>query len=183
MDKKFFFQILGLVIVILSATALTFNPDIIPNLGSLNQATRPTASVSLNNVLEITDPATGQVKAQVKIEIADTKEKRSLGLGGRATLSADAGMLFVMEQRNKPTFWMKGMQIPLDFIWIDGDRVVDIQQNIQPPSAGQSDQSLQLFSPIADIDKMLEVNAGYALRAGIKVGDVIKVFQIVPTQQ
>lgn len=179
MDKKFFFQIFGLVIVILSATALTFNPQLIPNLGSVSTTNRPAVSATSNNVLELSDSSNQQVKGQLRIELADTKEKRSLGLGGRASLPADAGMLFIMEQRNKPTFWMKGMLIPLDFIWIDGERVVDIQQNIQPPAAGQSDQSLQLFSPIASVDKMLEVNAGFVARTGVKVGDLIKVFQIV----
>lgn len=168
---------LGLIIVILGATALTFNPQIIPNLGSLNPATRTTTNTSVS-LIQIIDPTTQQVKAQVSTEIADTKDKRSLGLGGRSSLPADAGMLFIMEQKAKPTFWMKGMLIPLDFMWIDGNTVVDILQNVQPPVAGQSDSSLQLYSPITSIDRVLEVNAGYVATHNIKVGDVIRVVPI-----
>ncbi len=173
MDKKFFFQIIGLVVVILGATALTFNPDIIPNLGGLNRGTNtPAASTS---VIQITDPTAQQVKAQVNVEVADTKEKRALGLGKRASLPTESGMLFIMEQRGKPTFWMKGMLIPLDFLWIDGNQVADILQNVQPPVAGQADSSLQLYSPITNVDRVLEVNAGYVAAHGIKVGDIIRV--------
>lgn len=173
MDKKFFFQIIGLVVVILAATALTFNPDIIPNFGGLNKSTTPPAAST--SVIQIVDSSTQQVKAQVKVEVADTKEKRGLGLGGRSFLAADSGMLFIMEQRSKPTFWMKGMLIPLDFMWIDGNQIVDILQNVQPPVAGQADTSLQLYSPIVNIDRVLEVNAGFVAARGIKVGDIIRV--------
>jgi uncharacterized membrane protein (UPF0127 family) len=175
MDKKFFFQIIGLVIVILSATALTFNPDLIPNLGSGKNFANSSASPS--RILQIVDPTSQQVKAQVSVEIADTKEKRSLGLGGRSSLAPESGMFFIMEQRAKPTFWMKGMLIPLDFIWIDGSQVVDILQNVQPPVSGQSDASLQLYSPTVEIDRVLEVNAGFVALHGIKIGDKIQISQ------
>lgn len=177
MDKKFFFQIIGLVIVILGATALTFNPQIIPNLGSLNPATRTATNTSVS-LIQIIDPATQQIKAQVVAEIADTKEKRGLGLGGRSALAAEAGMLFIMEQKAKPTFWMKGMLIPLDFMWIDGNTIVDILTNVPPPIAGQADSSLQLYSPVTNIDRVLEVNAGYVAAHGIKIGDVIRVVPV-----
>jgi hypothetical protein len=77
MDKKFFFQAIGLVIVILGATALTFNPQIIPNLGAFNPASRNSTNISMS-VIQIIDPATQQVKAQVNTEIADTKDKRRI---------------------------------------------------------------------------------------------------------
>lgn len=176
MDKKFFFQILGLLIVIFTGTILAFNQDLIPELGNRNIFPSPANKVS--NVAQIIDSSSQQLKAQVKIDIADTKEKRSLGLGGRASMPGDSGMLFVMEQRAKPTFWMKGMLIPLDFIWIDGDKVADIIQNVQPPVAGQSDQSLQYYSPTVEVDKVLEVNAGFVAHFGIKVGDSLKVSQV-----
>jgi uncharacterized membrane protein (UPF0127 family) len=86
-------------------------------------------------------------------------------------------MFFIMEQRAKPTFWMKGMLIPLDFIWIDGSQVVDILQNVQPPVSGQSDASLQLYSPTVEIDRVLEVNAGFVALHGIKIGDKIQISQ------
>lgn len=180
MDKKFFFQIVGLLIVIFGGTILAFNQDLIPNLGNKN--TFPSPAGNVQNVVQIVDASTQQVKSQVRVDIADTKEKRSLGLGGRASLPGDSGMLFIMEQKSKPTFWMKGMLIPLDFLWIDGDKIADIIQNVQPPVAGQSDQTLQLYSPSVPVDKVLEVNAGFVTHFGIQIGDRIRVTQVTPTQ-
>src|ERR1044071_5405536 len=120
MDKKFFFQIFGLLIVIFGALILTYNPNFIPPLGNFGRTNTVPLSSTGQNVVQIVS-VSNQVKAQVLVEIADTDQKRSLGLGGRASLAPDAGMLFIMPQRKKPTFWMKGMLIPLDFIWIDGN--------------------------------------------------------------
>ena len=181
MDKKFFFQIVGLLILIFGATILTFNQSLIPNLGNTTKPL-PSPVGNLQNVVQIIDPASQQIKAQVLVEIADTKETRGLGLGGRSSLPAESGMLFIMEKRSKPTFWMKGMLIPLDFIWIDGNQIADVLEHIQPPVAGQSDQTLQLYSPSKDVDRVLEVNSGYIASHVIKVGDLIKVAQIAPTK-
>ncbi|MCR4263242.1 MAG: DUF192 domain-containing protein, partial [Candidatus Roizmanbacteria bacterium] len=53
------------------------------------------------------------------VEIADTPEKKSKGLGGRTFLADDYGMLFPSEnQPYLPVFWMKGMEVPIDIIWI-----------------------------------------------------------------
>jgi uncharacterized membrane protein (UPF0127 family) len=172
MDKKFFFQILGLVIVILTATALTFNPQLIPNLGSGKNFTKP--QTATNSVLQIVDPTTLQVKAQIAVEVADTKESRSLGLGGRSSLGAESGMLFVMEQRAKPTFWMKGMLIPLDFIWILDNKVVDILENVPPPEEAQADETLPRYSPVSVVNRVLEVNSGFVSKHSIKIGDIIQ---------
>ncbi len=180
MDKKFFFQIVGLLIIIFGGTILAFNQDLIPALG--NKTAFPSPAGNVQNVVQLLDTSTQQVKSQVRVDIADTKEKRSLGLGGRASLAGDSGMLFIMDQKNKPTFWMKGMLIPLDFLWIDGDKVADIIQNVQPPVEGQSDQTLQFYSPLVPVDKVLEVNAGFVAHFGIKVGDTIRVVQAAPTQ-
>lgn len=177
MDKKFLFQVMGLVILILGATALTFNQNLIPQLGN-NKNVVPSPAANSVNVLQILDGSTQQVKTQVRLEIADTQEKRALGLGNRPSLAGDSGMLFILEKRTKPTFWMKGMLIPLDFLWIDNNKVVDILQNIQPPVQGQTDDTLQLYSPKTEVDKVFEANAGFVAHFGIKVGDTIKVTQM-----
>ena len=180
MDKKFFFQIVGLLIVIFGGTILAFNQDLIPSLG--NNIAFPSPVGNAQNVVQIVDSATGQIKSQIRVDIADTKEKRSLGLGGRTSLAGDSGMLFILEQKSKPTFWMKGMLIPLDFMWIDGDTIADMIQNVQPPVQGQSDETLQFYSSLVPVDKVLEVNAGFVAHFGIQVGDKIRVVQAAPTQ-
>lgn len=111
----------------------------------------------------------------VKVEIADTQAKRSKGLGGRQSLASDGGMLFIFSKPDKYPFWMKGLDLPLDFVWIRGDLVVDIFQNIQPPTPGQSDESLPVYESKEEVDKVLEVVGGTAQRLNIKVGDRVKI--------
>jgi uncharacterized protein len=102
-----------------------------------------------------------------RVEIADSPPARTQGLSGRESLDVDAGMLFVFAEEQVQGFWMKGMNFPLDIIWIRGGTVVGIDANL-PPNNNQ-DRPLY-FSP-EPVDQVLEVNAGEAARRGIQVGD------------
>lgn len=100
------------------------------------------------------------------VEIADTAEKRSRGLGGRENLCSDCGMLFVFPEAGDYSFWMKDMKFPLDIIWIDGNQVVYITKNITPDYIGT-------ISPGAPADKVLEINAGLSDKYRIQEGDLL----------
>jgi len=113
--------------------------------------------------------------ANLTVEIVDTQDKRNKGLGGRESLASDSGMLFIFPEPSKHSFWMKGVSFPLDFVWIKGEVVVDLLQNIPPPTPGQEDASLPIYQSREEIDKVLEVPAGTIQRLNIKVGDTIKV--------
>lgn len=112
---------------------------------------------------------------KIKIEIADTQGKRSKGLGGRESLASSSGMLFIFPKQDLYSFWMKGLKFPLDFIWIKGDKVVDITDNVPPPSDGQKDEELPIYQSKEAIDKLLEVNGGFVARSNIKIGDSIEI--------
>lgn len=107
----------------------------------------------------------------LRVEVARTPPAIEKGLGYRDTLGSD-GMLFLLPVRIVPTFWMKGMRFPLDFIWIDGNKVVDLTANV-PAEPGVPDATLKLYSPKSMADKVLEVNAGKIGEWGIKVGDEV----------
>jgi uncharacterized membrane protein (UPF0127 family) len=113
-------------------------------------------------VMTITNSAGERV--EVPVEIAATDAERERGLMGRTTLPEDAGMLFVFDQEQQLSFWMKDTLIPLSIAYIDGEgRIVDIQ-DMQPldetphPSAGLARYAL-------------EVNQGFLGARGIQVGD------------
>ncbi|MBI3060230.1 MAG: DUF192 domain-containing protein [Deltaproteobacteria bacterium] len=57
----------------------------------------------------------------LKVEIADTPEKRVLGLQYRSELSDDQGMLFLFPSESVQSFWMKNTPLSLDMIFIGGD--------------------------------------------------------------
>ncbi len=109
------------------------------------------------------------------IDIADTIPKQVQGLSGRASMTADQGMLFIFPFARTPGFWMYDMKFPLDIIWINGNRVVDIQKNAPIPLPGVASSSLPVYYPPGPIDNVLEVNAGTADKYGIKAGDSVDI--------
>lgn len=103
----------------------------------------------------------------IRLEVAETPQARSVGLSGRDALSADAGMLFVFDiEATSNCFWMKDTNIPLDFVWLDGDKqIVTVTSNVSPDSYPQS------FCPDKPAAFGLEVNAGQAGIFGLRVGE------------
>ena len=102
--------------------------------------------------------------AKLTVEFAVTAAEQEQGLSDRPTLAANAGMIFPMSPPAEPPFWMPRMHFPLDFIYLNGGRVVELKANV-------SNTDLTPFAPREPVDAVLEVNAGYIAAHGIKVGD------------
>ena len=107
--------------------------------------------------------------AEISVEIAATPEKRDKGLSERKSLPENQGMLFLFEEPDYYSFWMKDTLIPLDFIWIRDGKVVGITQNIKP----EDYQPPQVLAPKEKVNAVLEVNAGFVEKFNIKVGNKI----------
>lgn len=107
-------------------------------------------------------------KGIVMVEIADSDDERGQGLAGRDRLENDEGMLFVFDEPGRPSFWMKGMNFSLDFIWIYEDVVVEVRENVPAAIEGEVART---YEPTIPATMMLEVNAGWARQNGVKVGD------------
>lgn len=113
-------------------------------------------------------------KTKISATIADNDTTRSKGLGGVTNLAPNEGMLFVFSSKNiTPSFWMKGMLIPIDFIWISNGKVSQIDPNAVPPVSQTPDNQLKIYTPNRPIDYVLEVNAGFAEKNNIKAGDSV----------
>lgn len=106
------------------------------------------------------------------VEVAATETQKELGLGGRASMPEDHGMLFPYDHKEEYNYWMRGMQFPLDFIWIDGETVADITQNFPPPVATGGIPAI--VKPNVPVDKVLELNAGIIARDHIATGDAVE---------
>jgi hypothetical protein len=101
------------------------------------------------------------------IEVADDYAEREQGLMYRDTMDENAGMLFLMEAEEPQTFWMKNTIISLDILYADADkRIVSISKNCKP-------YSLDQIPSVKPALYVVEVNAGYTTKYGIRVGDVI----------
>lgn len=110
---------------------------------------------------------------QIIVEVADTDSLRTQGLSGRKILPKDYGMLFIFPSASYYRFWMKDMKIPLDFIWIDKDKVVDLTENVAIPKSDDL-KDLPTFSSRYPVDKILEVNVGTIKALNISIGNDVK---------
>jgi len=106
-------------------------------------------------------------RVAVKAEVVRSPERLFLGLSHRKELPEGRGMLFIMPALEKQIFCMRGMQFPLDLLWIAYGRVAGLEKNVSPQFSGN------LVSP-QPVNYILEVPGGFSDRHGIKVGDPVK---------
>jgi uncharacterized membrane protein (UPF0127 family) len=101
---------------------------------------------------------------QFNLEIANDEETRVRGLMRRDSMPEDHGMIFVFDEAQDLSFWMKNTRIPLDIIYVAGDgRVVSVK-SMKPYST----------TPVASdgvCKYAIELNAGMAEAAGVHAGD------------
>ncbi|MCX6786798.1 MAG: DUF192 domain-containing protein [Candidatus Kaiserbacteria bacterium] len=101
----------------------------------------------------------------LRIEYATTTAMQEKGLGGRASIPNDYGMLFVFQKDDKYGFWMKGMLVPIDIFWLNDKRqVVSITQNAAPSSYPN------VFYPTESARYVLETTTGFASEHNITIG-------------
>lgn len=115
----------------------------------------------------------------IYIEIADTPEKREQGLMYRKDLCKDCGMLFVFENEDIYTFWMKNTYISLDIIWISNTgEIVEIAKNTKPYICHlietSEDCKPSVYKPHVNSRYVLEVNGGFSEKNNIQVGDRVQ---------
>ena len=117
------------------------------------------------HVVQIETPAGSQT---FSAEIADDSDERAKGLSGRAALDRNAGMLFLYDKPHKARFWMLGMKISLDMMFIEPDgRIAAVQHNVQPGK-------LWPVSGGDGIIAVFEINAGEAEQRGIGTGAYVR---------
>jgi uncharacterized membrane protein (UPF0127 family) len=154
--KKWIFTGLGLFTIAL----LVFRPKPEPTITSALSPTPQLQSISVKNVL-------------LNIHLAKTNAEITKGLGETQILPENQGMLFVFGERDQHhTFWMKDMVIPIDIIWIDENKIVQIDTNVQPP-VDPSKPETTLVPSHQPVDYVLEVNAGWSERNNVAVGDIV----------
>lgn len=120
-----------------------------------------------------THPLTSKVKINSTIfavEVAATEAQKELGLGGRSSLTEQSGMLFPYDHKEQYEYWMRGMKFPLDFIWIDGNTIADITENVPVPLPNEQPV---IVKPQVAVDKVLEVRAGSVKKNNISIGDTV----------
>lgn len=106
-----------------------------------------------------------------RVDVADTPSLQRRGLGGRAALGAHEGMLFLYPRKGQQSFWMRGMLIAIDIIWIANERIVHIEHRVPPPKPGTPLSHLRTYAPREPANAVLEIAAGRAKEMNVNVGD------------
>ena len=162
MKRRLVLAVLALGALLVAATSALAQSEVPPGLET-PAATEPQASqLPVSTIVN----SLGE-RIPVQVEIADTDAERQTGLWGRPTLAEDAGMLFVFDQEQPLSFWMKDTLIPLSIAYISAEgRIVDIQD--MPPLDETPHPSAE------PAQYALEVNQGFFAERGVAVGDTVE---------
>lgn len=109
-----------------------------------------------------------KVKHVFHVWLADSPQRMAQGLMFVRSLPPDRGMLFVHDQPQPMSMWMKNTYIPLDMVFIDGHgRIQQIVEQTTP-------HSLDIIRSRDPALAVLEIAAGEARRLGIHPGQRIQ---------
>ncbi len=104
-------------------------------------------------------------------EVMVKDEDRAMGLMFRPSLPAGRGMLFVFEQPDFHTIWMKNCKFPIDIVWLDAERrVVDVAPSVPPCKA----DPCPVYHPMRRATYVVEMNAGEAGRENVALGAALE---------
>ena len=107
----------------------------------------------------------------IKVEFAQSKEEQTLGLSNRNLQTNNSFMVFVYNQPQRVSFWMKDTKKDLSIAFIgSNNRIIQI--------ANLKAKSLKILnSKSSDVKYAFEVPKGFFGLHDIKVGDEVIVFK------
>ena len=111
---------------------------------------------------------------ELSVRLADNQWERARGLSGFTAEEVGAqGMLFVFKDAEVREFWMKGMNLDLDVLWINDGKIVALDKGVQAPEPGE--EPVRMTSKPVPVDMVLEVPAGYAQQFDLNPGTLLKI--------
>jgi uncharacterized membrane protein (UPF0127 family) len=127
------------------------------------------AFLTLNYVLPKT-PSAAINNHVFSLYLAQTSEEQAVGLAKYKQIDVNQGMLFLFSKPGYYSFWMKDMHFPIDIIFISGNKVVDVFENV-PVSPNDN---LPVYATKTRADKVLEINSGLSKKYNIEIGNTVK---------
>jgi uncharacterized membrane protein (UPF0127 family) len=105
------------------------------------------------------------------VEIASDISQSKIGLSNRNQIKDNYFMIFIFDEPQKVSFWMKNTKIDLSIAFIDSkSQIVEIS-NLKANSLKRK------ISKNNNIKYALEVPKGYFIENQIKVGDYLQLFK------
>lgn len=109
----------------------------------------------------------GDTIRTIDIEIADTESERTIGLMHRRSMPDTQGMLFIFDEEEQRSFWMRNTLIGLDIIYIRANGEIE---SIAKYTVPMSERSVPSKGPATYV---LEVIEGFCDRYGVKESDKV----------
>jgi uncharacterized protein len=107
--------------------------------------------------------------SELILEIADTPDKRSLGLSNRESLAEDKGMLFTFDEAKLHGFWMKDMLFPIDIAWLNDKFCIVYLIRKASPSSYPT-----IYAPGTPVRYVIETTAGYFTSHNLAKGSCLE---------
>jgi len=112
----------------------------------------------------------GNQEVRFRVRIADNLLSRSVGLMFRRHMGEDEGMLFLYENPEYRSFWMKQTNIPLDIIFINKEmKIINIEE-----ADPCRESPCKRYHSRGRARYVLEINKGLSKKFGFKKGAIVK---------
>lgn len=89
----------------------------------------------------------------------------------RDSLPQNQGMLFIFEQADFWSFWMKNTLIPLDIVRLNGKNQIIDFTSVAPCL----EENCPSYFPLSPASRAIEFNSGTMKKIGIQIGDSFKI--------
>jgi uncharacterized membrane protein (UPF0127 family) len=124
-------------------------------------------SLTYDTVLVEFTGETGTIKSRLTVRVADNYLKKYIGLRNAQSLDTGTGMIFVYERAAQRNFTMRDMSIPLDIIFIEGNRRIGSIHSVRP--------GVETVQSNGDARWVVETQLGWARRHSIESGDRMQI--------
>lgn len=105
---------------------------------------------------------------ELRVEVANTSKKRIRGLAERENMGDISGMLFDFPVFGKHGIWMKDMNFPIDIVWLNNAKIVDISPNVSPELGTDF-----IFYPRENANYVLELPANFTKENDLQIGEEV----------
>lgn len=132
---------------------------VFPPLALVDPGTYETTTVTVHD-------QNGTRLATVDARVADTREKRRIGLMRTDSLANGSGMLFVHPDDGSYTYHMRNMGFDIDIVFVDPEGTITVIRYASAPDPGEESPTYTGRGKYA-----LEVPRGYTNATGVDPGD------------
>jgi hypothetical protein len=148
----------ALLAVLAVAFLLAFPPVAVVDPGAYD-----TATVTVHD-------GSGAELAAVEVRVADTAEKRRVGLMRADGLENGSGMLFVHPRQGSYTYHMRNMSFGIDIVFVGAEGTITSIHHASVPGPGESGDTYT-----GEGRYVLELPRGFTNGTGIDTGDRVTI--------